>query len=122
MQSGIFPLKEFNTWEAIAVKSYPILKSFIHEAYSRHLTLLQMRNTAGGQGYVQQNMYNILDINGGKDTNNKTTVTAPAVAAAMSPNGGMPGSVYVATNASTITAEVPVAIIQLAANQMQILQ
>ena len=40
MQSGIFPLKEFDVWEATAIKSYPILKMFIHEAYSRHLTAM----------------------------------------------------------------------------------
>ena len=33
MSSGIFPLKELNTWEASAVKSYPLLKKFIHEVY-----------------------------------------------------------------------------------------
>ncbi len=38
MQSGIFPLKEFDMWEAMPVKLYPILKTFIHEAYSRRLT------------------------------------------------------------------------------------
>ncbi len=66
MSSGIFLLKEFNTWDAMAVKSYPLLKTFIHKAYVRHLTSIQMQNTVGGQGYVQQNMYNILDIDGAK--------------------------------------------------------
>ncbi len=56
MQLGIFPSKEFDTWEAMPVKTYPILKTFIHEAYSRHLTSIQLHNTAGQQGYVQQNM------------------------------------------------------------------
>jgi hypothetical protein len=52
MQSGIFQLKEFDTWESMSVKSYPILKTFIHEAYSRRLTAMQLRNTVGQQGYV----------------------------------------------------------------------
>jgi hypothetical protein len=52
MQSGIFPLKEFDTWEVMPVKSYSILKMFIHEAYSRCLTAMQLRNMAGQQGYV----------------------------------------------------------------------
>ena len=38
MSSSIFPLKEFDTWEAMAVKLYPLLKPFIHEAYARRLT------------------------------------------------------------------------------------
>ncbi len=63
IQSGIFPLKEFDMWEATAVKMYPILKTFIHEAYSRRLMAMQLRNTAEQQGYVNQNIYNILDIN-----------------------------------------------------------
>ncbi len=64
---------------------YPILKTFIHEAYSRCLTAMQLRNTAGQQGYVIQNIYNILDIDGKEDTNDNTTVTVSAVAAAMMP-------------------------------------
>ncbi len=66
-QSGIFPLKEFDTWEAITTKTYPALKTFIHEAYTHRLTALQLRNTTGTQGYAphnNQNMYNILDEEG----------------------------------------------------------
>jgi hypothetical protein len=33
-QSGIFPLKEFDTWDATTIKTYPALKMFIHEAYT----------------------------------------------------------------------------------------
>jgi hypothetical protein len=123
IQSGIFPLKEFDTWEAMPIKSYPILKTFIHEAFSRCLTAMQLRNTAGQQGYVQQNMYNILDIDGGEETNNKMTITLPTVAAAMATAGGtVMGSTYVAANAVTITAEVTWAINQLSANQTHIMQ
>jgi hypothetical protein len=32
MQSGIFPIKEFKTWDAMPNKTYPSLKTFIHEA------------------------------------------------------------------------------------------
>jgi hypothetical protein len=32
MSSGIFLLKEFDTWEAMAVNLYPLLKTFIHKA------------------------------------------------------------------------------------------
>jgi hypothetical protein len=48
-QSGIFPLKEFDTWDAITIKTYPALKNFIHEAYTHHLTALQLQNTTGTQ-------------------------------------------------------------------------
>ena len=122
MSSGIFPVKEFDTWEAMAVKSYPLLKTFIHEAYARRLTSIQMCNTARGQSYIQQNMYNILDIDGADDTNEDRTVTVPGVERAATPGSNTAGSIYAATNASTITAEVTPAINQLAANQTHILQ
>jgi hypothetical protein len=122
MQSGIFPSKEFDMWEATAVKTYPIFKTFIHEAFSRRLMAMQLRNTVGQQGYVNKNIYNILDINGKEDTNNNTTVTVPAVAAAMAP-AGVPGRrTFAATTASTIAADMTAAINQLSANQMAIMQ
>ncbi len=46
MASGIFPLKEFDTWDAMPNKTYPILKTFVHEAYTRCLTSIQLHNTA----------------------------------------------------------------------------
>ena len=81
-----------------------------------------MRNTSRGQGYVQQNMYNVLDIDGAEDTNEDTIVTLPGADRAMTPGSDTAGSTYAAMNASTITAEVTVAINQLATNQMHILQ
>jgi hypothetical protein len=64
MASGKFQLKEFDTWEALPIKTYPILKTFVHEAYTRHLMSIQLHNMAGQHGYVQNsnnNMYNIRD-------------------------------------------------------------
>jgi hypothetical protein len=52
MASGISLLKEFDTWDALKNKKYPILKTFVHEAYTRRLTSIQLRNMAGQQGYV----------------------------------------------------------------------
>jgi hypothetical protein len=53
MESGIFPLKEFDTWDALPNKTYPILKTFVHEAYTRRLTSIQLSNMAGQQGYSE---------------------------------------------------------------------
>jgi hypothetical protein len=123
MQSGIFPLKKFDTWEAMPVKLYPILKTFIHEAYSRRLMAMQLRNMAGQQGYVKQNMYKILEVNGGEDTDNDTILTVQTAAAMRATAGGsMIGSNYAAMNVATITAEVTATINQLLANQQQIMQ
>ncbi len=41
-QSGIFPLKKFDDWDKITLKTYPALKTFIHEAYTRRLMALQL--------------------------------------------------------------------------------
>ncbi len=82
-QLGIFPLKEFDTWDAITPKTYPALKTFIYEAYTCRVTALQLRNTTGTQGYTpnnNQNMYNVLDKGYDTDSGTKGTVatqTAP---------------------------------------------
>jgi hypothetical protein len=96
------------------MKSYPILKKFIHKAYSRRLTLIQLCNMAGQQGYIQQNIYNILNKGNNDDTNDANTVITQTVVAATM--GSMLGTTYANTSTSTIPAEVMAAINQLLAN------
>jgi hypothetical protein len=118
MASGIFPLKEFDTWKALPIKTYLILKTFVHEAYTRHLTSIQLHNTAGQQGYVQNpnnNIYNVFGEGDDKVTDNDTTLTHTAVAAMMGSSLG--GATNAATSNATIPSEVSAAINQLAANQ-----
>jgi hypothetical protein len=123
-QSGIFPLKEFNAWDAITPKTYPALKMFIHEAYTHRLTALQPRNTMGTQGYApnnNQNMYNVLDQ--GFDTNSGTkrtvaTQTAPITQTAAMTTGSTLRSTY---GGGTILSEISNVINQLAANQQSIM-
>jgi hypothetical protein len=118
MATGIFPLKEFNTWEALPIKTYPILKTFVHEAYTRHLTSIQLRNTAGQQGYVQNpnnNMYNVFGEGGDEVTDDNTTITQTATAAMTRSTSG--DATNAATSKATISSEVSAAINQLAANQ-----
>jgi hypothetical protein len=68
-------------------------------------------------------MYNILDVNGGEDTDDNRVVTVQTVAAATTTAGGSTiGSNYAAMNVATITAEVTAAINLLSANQQQIIQ
>jgi hypothetical protein len=45
MASNIFPMREFDTWENSMVKTYPALKTIIHEAYLRRLNLMEFHNT-----------------------------------------------------------------------------
>jgi hypothetical protein len=62
MQAQVLMPKEFNMWEQTAVKTYPGLKTFIHEAYTRCLQSLALHTTTGQQGYAQggNNMFNML--------------------------------------------------------------
>ncbi len=124
MQSGIFPIKKFKTWDAMPNKTYPGLKTFIHEAYTRRLTAISLRNTAGSLGYVGNNANAFAGINSttGDDTDddNATTVTQAAAAAT---TGSTLGNTCAATGTLvTFPAEVTAAIQQLAANQTSIMQ
>jgi hypothetical protein len=71
MQSSIFPLKEFDDWEAITPKTYRALKTFIGAAYTCCTLAMQLCNTVLQMGYTpqNQNMYNIFG------NNNDTTAT-----------------------------------------------
>jgi hypothetical protein len=123
MQSGIFLLKEFDTWDAITPKTYPALKMFIHKAYTRCLMALQLRNTPSQQGYVpnnNQNMYNVLNEGYDADSGTKRTgtmQTAPITQTAAMTMGSTLGNTY----GATIPSEISNAINQLAANQTAIM-
>jgi hypothetical protein len=122
MQVQVLPSKEFDTWEQMAAKTYPGLKTFIHEAYTRRLQSLALRRTTGQQGYTQgsNNMFNMLvDKEDGEDTdtaNNATTVMQTAAFM----TGSTLGNTY--EGATTIPSEISTAINQLAANQVAIQQ
>jgi hypothetical protein len=49
-QANIFPLKEFDTWEASATKTYPALKTFFHKAYRQRLTTMALCTHQGKMG------------------------------------------------------------------------
>lgn len=100
--SNIFPLKEFDTWDATANKTYPALKTIFHEAYGRRLTAIELCNTTGQNGYTNKTIYNAF-ANGDEDTDDdmvNTIVTIPqavphvAAAATMAASslGMAPGS------------------------------
>ena len=124
MQSGNFPIKEFETWAAMPNKTYPGLKTFIHEAYMRRLAAISTQNTAGSLGYVSNNAnaFTIINPSMGEDTNddNVTTVTQTVVAATP---GSLLGNTYEATGMSaSFPAEVTAAIQQFLENQMSMVQ
>jgi hypothetical protein len=80
MASCIFLLRKFKDWEATAIKSYVIFKAFVHAAYARRLTVLQMR-TSGQQGYAPaQNMYKVFEIS---DTDDNASIAPSGTAVSM---------------------------------------
>ena len=72
MQVSIFPMKEFDDWEAVTPKTYPALKIFIAAACTCGILSQQLQNMAGQMGYAPQtrNMYAALD-----DDDDTTTAT-----------------------------------------------
>jgi hypothetical protein len=124
MQLGIFPIKEFETWDAMPNKMYLGLKTFIHEAYTRRLMAISLLNTAGSLGYIGNNANAFAGINSrtGEDTDDDdaTTVTQAAAAAT---TGSTLGNTHTTTGTSaSFPAEVSAAIQQLNANQTAIMQ
>jgi hypothetical protein len=122
-QSGIFPMNEFEDWEATMIKTWPELKKFIRGAYRQRLIAVQLCNTSGQQGYApSHNMYNVLSTwDSNTDTNNDAaamTITQSAVAATM---GSMLGNTYMHTNVP-VHSKVSTAINQLSANQAALYQ
>ncbi len=116
LQANIFPLKEFDAWEAVTPKTYPALKSFIHRAYGRRLTAMALRSTSGQNGYANQTIYNVMEagLDDDTDDNTVTTVTQTAALTTNAGNATPPGI-------TAICAEVAAAINQLSANQLAIM-
>jgi hypothetical protein len=114
LQANIFPLKEFGTWDAVTLKSYPTLKTFIHAAYGRRLTALVLRSTSGQNGYANQTMYNILEDGNDDDTNDNMVTTI------MQTDAGATGG-ETPSGGTAISAKVAAAINQLSANQTAIM-
>jgi hypothetical protein len=112
IQSNIFPLKEFVAWEAIALKTYPALKTFMHKAYGRCLTAMVLCSTLGQNGYSNQTMYNVFGKENENESDNNTVTTITQTAALLA----TPSSTGTAKG-TAVSSEVAAAINQLSANQ-----
>jgi hypothetical protein len=117
LKSRIFPVCEFEDWEAVPNKLWQILNTFIHGAYGRKLVAANLHCTAGQNGYVQrsQNMYNVFKE--GNDLSNTTTTVMHTAAAATT--GSTLGNTYKTAQAST-PQELTMAINTIAANQQSL--
>jgi hypothetical protein len=118
LKSGIFPMCEFEDWEAVQNKMWLLLNTFVHSAYACKLVANNLRNMTGQLGYVQptHNMYNVLET---VQLSNDATIIMQMVAAATT--GSTLGSRY-QTATSPVPHELTTAIITLAANQQLLFQ
>ncbi len=116
LQANIFPLNEFNSWEAVTPKTYPALKTFIHVAHGRRLTALALRSTSGQNGYANQMIYNVLEEGNDEDTDDDTVTTITQTAALTTATGGTTPS-----GGTAISAKVAAAINQLSEYQTAIM-
>ena len=41
-KASIFPVKEFDDWEAVQLKTWAVMKRFFHEAFTRRLNAISM--------------------------------------------------------------------------------
>jgi hypothetical protein len=120
MQAQVLPSKEFNTWEQTPNKTYPELKTFIHESYTRRLQSLALRTMTGQQGYAPgggTNMFNVLESKD-EDTDMADDATTTAAQTVAFTTASTLGTTY--GGATTIPSEISLAITQLAANQLAI--
>ncbi len=113
-QVRIFPTREFENWDAVQDKTWPVLKLFVNGAYARKLIASNIRNMMGQQGYApNQNMYHVLKE--GDDTSNADrTVTQMAATVTM---GITLGNTY---QAFVIPPELTAAINTIMANQQSL--
>jgi hypothetical protein len=120
LQSGIFPMKEFEDWEAANNKTWTSLKRFVHGAFQCQLVAVGIRgSTSGQQGYAPPTNPYMLFAEG-LDSDDNTTVTQTTAATTV---GSMLGNTY-ATPAppSTMTDQLALVMQLLTKNQQAISQ
>jgi hypothetical protein len=106
----------------MAVKTYPGLKTFVHEAYTRCLQSLALCTMTGQQGYVpgRKKMFNVLREQEDKEEVNTVDDATTVMQAAAVTTGSTLGNTY--GGAAAIPSEITTAINQLAGNQVAIQQ
>jgi hypothetical protein len=79
LKSRNFPMREFEDWEAMQNKTWPLLKTFVHGANACKLVASTLCNMTGQLGYVQlaHNMYKVLETD--KAREDASTITQMAV-------------------------------------------
>ena len=128
LQSGIFPNREFEVWDAFptADKTWPNLKAFVQQAFQRKLVASSFRATSGQMGYAPNN--NAFNVFAGTDDEssvdtaaNKEAPPAAMFAGTAGTTGSTLGLTYQAST-STVPTELAAAIQTIAANQQALYQ
>ena len=105
LQSGIFLTREFKAWDAVVVKTWPVLKTFVQQAYQRRLIPAGLRNTSGQQGYTaNQNAFQAFETNDDSSVDTIGTIIPPTRTAT---TGSTLGQTY---QAFTVPTELAAAI------------
>ena len=123
LQSGIFPTREFETWDAVPVanKTWPTLKNFVQQAYQCKLIASSLCNTSGQMGYAPPHTQNAFNVFTADDNSSVETVATQvgATPATATTTGSTLGNTY---QASTVLMELAAAIQTIAANQQALYQ
>ena len=115
-QSNILPTKDFDDWEDVAIKSWPVMKVFFHKRYTKRLTAISMNTTSGQHGYTTSNQYWLFNtVHDADSTSTDGTVHTAAAATTTIPPP--PGSSMGQTFATHTSPKLTNAIAQLVANQ-----
>ena len=109
-KASIFPVKEFDDWETVQLKTWATMKSFFHEAFICRLNAISMNPTSGQHGYTNPNPYSIFNTTHNKD-NTSTASTQHTLATTTVPSVGS------TIGGSTMTPEVATVLAQLSHNQ-----
>ncbi len=121
LQSGIFPNREFEVWDAYpaASKTWPTLKTYIQQAFQRKLVANSFRNTTGQMGYApNNNAFNVFSTDDKSSVDTAATKDGPPPVT-IGTTGSTLGSTY---QASTVPTELAAAIQTIAANQQALYQ
>lgn len=115
-QSNILPTKDFDDWEDVVHKTWPIMKTFFHKRYTKRLTAISMNATSGQHGYTNSNQYGMFNmVQDADSTSTDGTIHTAAAATNTVPPPAI--STMGQSFATNTTTDLTNAIAQLVANQ-----
>jgi hypothetical protein len=126
LQSGIFPNREFEVWDALtaANKTWPSLKTFVQQAFQRKLVASSFRNTSSQMGYApNNNAFNVFGTDDDSSVDTAATKEAPNAGTAGTTGSTLGSTGLTSTvQTSSVPKELAAAIQTIAANQQALYQ